>query len=122
LDEGRIDSTRKAIEQVVIAGSKVILTGSLMIGLLLPEYEGFLHSPESVSVAVVVHREQDRSGSAVVAPIHARNGTMAAVPPQEDDGHHDHREGQPIVVKLTSPTIVTGAGLPDQPDRWLNRI
>jgi hypothetical protein len=38
LDKECIDRTKSAVERVAMAGAKVILTGSLAIGLLLPEY------------------------------------------------------------------------------------
>lgn len=101
MDEECIDRTKSAVERVAIAGAKVILTGSLMISLLLPEYEGFLHPSYAASVAPP--------------------GAVTAVPHQEHDGLHDHREDRSIIVRLTSPIIVTGAGLSDQPDLWLNR-
>jgi hypothetical protein len=119
LDKECIDRTKSAVERVAMAGAKVILMGSLAIGLLLPEYEGPLHPSDVASAAPLANREQDpvyRSGGPFIAPIHAQDGAIAAVLPREHDGLHDHREGESMVVKLASPIIVTGAGLSGQPD------
>ena len=119
MDKECIDRTKSAVERVAMAGAKVILTGSLAIGLLLPEYEGPPHPSGVASVAPLANREQDpvyRSGVPFIAPIHAQGGAIAAVLPREHDGLHDHRKGESMVVKLVSPIIVTGAGLSGQPD------
>ena len=125
MDKEYIERTKSAIERVALAGTKMLLTGSLVISLLLPEYDGLLHHSDVTSVAPLVHRDQDaffyRPGASVIAPIHSKDGTIAAVPPREHNGLHDHGEGHSIVVKLTSPVIVTGAALPGQPELWLNR-
>ena len=124
MDKECIERTKSAIERVAIAGSKVILTVSLAIGLLLPEYDGLLHSSDATSAATLVQGEQDafyRPETSFIAPAHAKERAIAAVPPREHHGLHDHREGRSIVVKGTSPIIVTGAGLSSQPDLWLNR-
>ena len=124
MDKESIERTKSAIERVAIAGSKVILTGFLAIGLLLPEYDGLLHSSDVTSMAPLVQGEQEafhRSETSFIAPVHAKDPAIAAVPPRVQHGLHDHREGHSIVVKWTSPIIVTGAGLFGQPDLWLNR-
>jgi hypothetical protein len=125
LDKECIERSESAIERVATAGAKVILTGSLAIGLIFPEIDGLLHPSDVASVAPLAHGEQDaffyRSEASYIAPIHAKDWFIATVPSREHGGLHDHREARSIVVNMMSPIIVTGAGLSGQPDLWLNR-
>ena len=123
MNEECIDRTKSAVERVAMVGAKVILTGSLMIGVLSPEYEGVLHPTDIVAMAPVVHGKKDalyRSGAIFIAPIHAEDGAMVAMPTSEHGGLHDHREGRSIEVKLTSPIIVSSfiSAVTPRPGRW----
>jgi hypothetical protein len=94
----RMERTERAIGAYVLAGS-------LALGAALPGHQELYDPTETASTTVVLpadDRVYDRS----------KASSIMAVLPRAHDGLHDHPEPRSIMVSLTSPVIVTGAGLP----------
>jgi hypothetical protein len=115
----RMERTEEVLERVARSGARTAVTGALIAGLLLPAHDALHHAPEAASSTAVVHpahdRLFDRSKISFIAAARPEASSTMAVLPREHDGLHDHRESRLVMVDNTSPVIVTGAGLPSQP-------
>jgi hypothetical protein len=99
---------RERMERTERAIGAYVLAGSLVLGAALPAHEELRHPSEAASAAAVVLPADDRLYD------DSNASSIMAVLPQAHDGLHDHPEPRSIMVGLTSPIIVTGAGLPSQ--------
>jgi hypothetical protein len=115
----RMERTEEVLERVARSGARTAVTGALMAGLLLPAHDALHHPPEAASSVAVVHPAHDRlfdpSKISFITAARPKASSTMAVLPRDHDGPHDHRETRLVLLDLTSPIIVTGAGLPSQP-------
>jgi hypothetical protein len=93
---------RERMERTERAIGAYALAGSLIVGAALPGHAEVHNPPEAASA------------TAVVLPAHDSASSIMAVLPHEHDGLHNHPETRLVMLDLTSPVIVTGAGLPSQ--------